>query len=452
MNRQVLISKLRQIIKSRNTYVLLISHGVAWVLLVCLSPALWAGFLAVCALSFLFTAVFLSYKQAQLYSVMNTYDRIFTPAMQIANKALPFLRTGLNEQTAGKVAEIIKEISGVSAVAITDSEKVLAYLGTGYEQHPPGEPIVTRATLEVVRTGKPRILRHKSEFQCTRPNCSCALESAVIAPLTYKGRIAGTVKLYLTQKGDVPDHYIKLAYGMAELLSMQIELAEIDYQSHLAVEAKLDALQAQINPHFLFNTLNTIGVLIRTNPGLARSLIYRFASYFRYSLKEKGRFVTIREELEFIRNYLILEKARFGEKLLIVQCVDSGLTEQVIPILSLQPLIENAIRHGITPKEGPGIVRIAVRSLDAEAVEISVSDDGVGINPKILPFVLEPGFGTGSGVGMSNVNQRLKMIYGEENGLIIKSIPGEGTEVRFSIPRQIQNVGSGGHEAKSADS
>jgi len=452
MNRHSLWSRLRKIITSRTTYVLLGSHAAVWVILVMLDPVLWPGFLAVCAFSFLFTAAFVSYKQTKLYSSMNTYDRIFTPAMQIANKALPFLRMGLNEKTAGKVAEIIKEISGVSAVAITDTENVLAYLGTGYEQHPPGEPIVTQATLDVVRSGKLRILRHKSEFQCTRPNCTCALESAVIAPLTYKGRIAGTVKLYLTQKGDVPDHFVKLAYGMAELLSMQIELAEIDYQSHLAVEARLDALQAQINPHFLFNTLNTIGVLIRTNPELARSLIYRFASYFRYSLKEKGRFVTIREELDFIRNYLILEKARFGNKLHIVQCVDGGLTEQVIPILSVQPLIENSIRHGITPKETPGIVRITVRRLGDDEIEISVADDGVGISPDIMPLVLKPGFGTGSGVGMSNVNERLKMIYGEENGLKIKSTPGEGTEVKFSIPGQISNVGSGTNEAESADS
>ncbi|HHU05926.1 MAG TPA: histidine kinase [Clostridiales bacterium] len=447
MNKYALTKILRRTMRSKTTHVLLISHVVVWVLLVVVSPPSWAVFFAICALSFLFTAVFVGYKQAQLYSAMNTYDRIFTPAMQIANKALPFLRTGLNEQTAAKVAEIIKEISGASAVAITDSENVLAYLGTGYENHPPGEPIVTQATQDVIRYGKLRILRNKKEFQCTRPNCSCPLQSAVIAPLTYKGRVAGTVKLYLTQKGDVPDHFIKLAYGMAELLSMQIELAEIDYQTHLAVEAKLDALQAQINPHFLFNTLNTIGALIRINPSLARSLLYRFSSYFRYSLKEKGRFVTVREELEFIRNYLILEKARFGRKLRLVQCVDPCLKDQVIPILSLQPLIENAIRHGVTPKESAGTVKITVRRLGDEAVELSVLDDGVGINPEILPYVLEPGFGTGSGVGMSNVNQRLKMIYGEENGLIIASTPGEGTEVKFIIPRQIQNSGSEIHEA-----
>jgi len=420
---------------------------VVWVLLALLNPKSWAPYLAICVLSFLFTAVFVGHKQAELYSAMNTYDRIFTPAMQIANKTLPFLRTGLNQQTAAMVAEVIKEISGADAVAITDDKNVLAYLGIGYENHPPGEPIVTQATQEVIRDGKLRILRNKREFQCTRPNCTCALQSAVIAPLTYKGRVSGTVKLYLTQKGDVPDHFVKLAYGMAELLSMQMELAEIDYQTHLAVEAKLDALQAQINPHFLFNTLNTIGALIRINPSLARSLLYRFASYFRYSLKEKGRFVTVREELEFIRNYLILEKARFGRKLNIIQCVDPDLKEQVIPILSVQPLIENAIRHGITPKESPGTVKITVRSLGNEAVEISVKDDGVGIKPELMPHVLEPGFGTGSGVGMSNVHERLKMIYGEENGLIIASTPGEGTEVKFSIPRQIQNIGSEIHEA-----
>ncbi len=452
MKKEILRRKLKQIARSQTTYVLLFWHVVVLGLLSFLSPQLWTGFLPVCALSYIFTLLLFNYKQSQLYTSLNTYDRIFTPAMEIANKALPFLRTGLNEATAAKVAEIIMEISGVAAVAITDTENVLAYLGIGCEQHPPGGPIVTQATLDVIKSGQLRILRHKSEFQCTKKGCSCPLESAVIAPLKYKGQIAGTVKLYQTQKGYVPDSFVKLAQGMAELLSMQIELAEIDYHSHLAVEAKLDALQAQINPHFLFNTLNTIGVLIRTNPSLARDLMYRFASYFRYSLKEKGRFVTIDDELKFVRNYLILEKARFREKLHIIQSVNPDLMEQVIPILSLQPLIENAIRHGITPKEGSGIVRISVRRLGDDEIELSVADDGVGIDPEILPRVLEPGFGTGSGVGMSNVNERLKMIYGENYGLNIESAPGKGTVVKFVIPKYSGNARGDDCESESADS
>lgn len=446
------LQKIKQILKSQATLVLALWHTAVFILLTAIAPGLWLRFLPVCVLSLVFTVVFFNYRQSKLYMSLNSYDRIFTPAMEIANKALPFLRTGLNEVTAGKVAEIIMEISGVSAVGITDTENVLAYIGTGCEHHPPGKPIVTQATLDVIKSGKLKIVKYKSEFQCTKKDCVCPLESAVIAPLTYKGKIAGTVKLYQTQKGYVPDSLVKLAQGMAELLSMQIELAEIDYQSHLAVEAKLDALQAQINPHFLFNTLNTIGVLIRTNPGLARSLIYRFASYFRYSLKENGRFVTINEELKFIQNYLILEKARFREKLHIIQSVDSGLLDKIIPILSIQPLIENAIRHGITPKEGSGIVRISVRKLSGDDFEISIADDGVGISPERLPRVLEPGFGTGSGVGMSNVNERLKMIYGEDYGLKIRSTPGIGTDVTFIIPKQFENTRGDINELESADS
>lgn len=452
MNMNDFKQMLKQISKSQTTYVLFGWHLAVFILLVVLSPRLLTVFLAVFALSFLFTAILFNYKQTELYTSLNSYDKIFTPAMQIANKALPFLRTGLNETTAYKVAEIIKDISGVAAVAITDNENVLAYIGTGCEHHPPGQPIVTQATLDVVQSGRLRILKYKSEFQCTKTDCSCPLESAVIAPLTYKGQIAGTVKLYQTQKGHVPDSFIKLAQGMAELLSMQIELAEIDYQSHLAVEAKLDALQAQINPHFLFNTLNTIGVLIRTNPNLARDLMYRFASYFRYSLKEKGRFVAISDELKFIRNYLILEKARFRDKLHIIQSVDDGLMDRVIPILSIQPLIENAIRHGITPKEGSGIVNITVRRLADDEVEISVADDGVGISPEVLPHVLEPGYGTGSGVGMSNVNERLKMIYGDKYGLKITSTQGFGTEIKFVIPNQYVSIRGSVYESESVDS
>ena len=346
---------------------------------------------------------------------------------------------GLNEETAGKAAEIIMKISDVSAVAITDREKVLTFLGTGCENHPSGGRIGTQATLDVINTGELRVVKNKRDFNCKNKDCSCPLESVVIAPFIIRGEIAGTVKLYQTRKGQVPRYLIKLAGGLAQLLSMQIELAELDLQAKLVTEAKLDALQAQINPHFLFNILNTIGMLTRTNPNTARRLLYRLSSFFRYSLRQNGRFITLEEEIKNVRNYLILEKARFRDKLRVVRKVDKELLECKIPIFSIQPLVENAIRHGITPKEGNGTIEISACMDSKGNMEITVGDDGLGISPEIMPRVLEPGFGSGSGVGLSNVNERLKIIYGDEYGLQIWSKPNTGTVVKFIIPNCPEN-------------
>lgn len=424
---------LQLIIKERTAYVLLVSHCVLWLILAWYAPQYWAQLLGLCLLFYLANGYIFMNWQLKWFSKSRTSDRLFTPAFQIANETLPLLRRGFNEESAQKVAEIIQKISDVSAVAITDREKVLAFLGAGCENHPPGMPIVTQATLDVINTGQLRVVKNKSEFNCKVRDCYCPLESAVIAPLTCRGQIVGTVKLYQTQKGQIPNYVTKLAGGIAQLLSMQMELADLNHQAQLVTEAQLDALQAQINPHFLFNTLNTIGMLIRTNPDMARRLLIRLASFFRHSLRRNGRFVTLDEELKFVRNYLILEKARFREKLGVVKKIDKGLLDYNIPVLSIQPLVENAIRHGITPKEGKGTVQISARRIDQGELEISISDDGVGISPEVKSRVLEPGFGSGSGVGLSNVHERLKILYGEESGLQIWSEPGIGTTVKFRI-------------------
>lgn len=419
----------------------------------CFLPGYWVQVLLICLVSCLVTNFIHIYGKLKFPARPRSQDRIFTPAFKIASKTLPLLRTGLNEVTARKVAEIILKISDVSAVAITDREKVLAFIGAGCENHPAGMPILTQATLDVIKTGRLGVVKNKTGFNCSKKDCHCPLESAVISPLTLRGQIAGTIKLYQTQKGAIPRYVIKLAEGIAQLLSIQLQLSELDHQVQLATEARLDALQAQINPHFLFNTLNTIGMLIRTNPEKARALLHRLASFFRHSLEQNSRFVTIGKEMEFVRNYLILEKARFREKLKIRRKIDRELLEQVIPALSIQPLVENAIRHGITRKEGKGTVEISICMGDTGSrnIEITISDDGVGINPEILPRVFEPGFGSGSGVGLYNVDERLKMIYGEKNGLKIQSESGVGTKVTFAIPVDSERIRSRNHEIEGVN-
>ena len=401
-------------------------------------PAIWTEVLVLCGLSFLAAVVVMGYRPLRRVLTVRIDEKSVAPTLQIANETLPFLRRGLNEETARQTAEIIQKISDVAAVAITDREKVLVFLGPGCENHPVGGSIVTRATHEVIATGELKVVQNKSEFNCPVKDCICPLEAAVIAPLTCKGKVVGTVKLYQTHKGQIPGSVVKLAVGVAQLLGVQMELAELDRQAQLVTRAELDALQAQINPHFLFNTLNTISMFIRTNPETARRLLIRLAAFFRHSLKRYGRFITLEEEMEYIHTYLVLEKARFREKLRILRNIDKSLLQYRIPVLTVQPLVENAIRHGITPKEGQGTVQISAQ-LRGDEIEIAITDDGVGIPPEIMPKIFTPGFGSGSGVGLSNVHERLKILFGEEHGLNIESEPGNGTAVWLRVPLVLED-------------
>lgn len=355
------------------------------------------------------------------------------PTLQIASETLPYMRRGLNEESAMKTAEIIRKIGDVPAVAITDRERVLAFIGPGCERHPPGGEIVTQATKEVIASGVLKVVKRQEDLKCPVRDCKCPLESAVIVPLKLRDEVVGTIKLYRTEKGEIPPSVVKLSVGIAQLLGVQMELSELDRQAQLVTRAELDALRAQINPHFLFNTLNTIIMFSRTHPETARRLLIRLAAFFRHAFKRTGHFSTLEEELECVEAYVVLEKARFREKLHIVKEVDETLLGYQVPVLTLQPLVENAIKHGILPKMGNGTVKISVSRSGTDML-VEISDDGVGIPEETLAKVFQPGFGSGSGVGLSNVSARLKSLFGAEYGLKLESRVGKGTRVSFRVP------------------
>ncbi|MEA4901770.1 histidine kinase [Desulfitobacterium sp.] len=370
-----------------------------------------------------------------------TSERNAEISVKIAHETLPYLRSGLNEQNAEFIAKIIKEIGQVAAVSITDCTKQLAYLGVGCDQHHPGDKILTEATQEVIRTGNYKIVHTQKELNCPRQNvCDCPLAAAIIVPLLSQGIVVGTMKLYETKDGHLSPDLIRLALGMAQLLGLQIELAELDHQAKLTTEAQLDALQAQINPHFLFNVLNTIIATSRTNPNRARRLLIYLSEFFRWAMKSKGTLIPLEEEMKFVHTYLILEKARFGRKLQVKTQIPNELMKAVIPRLSLQPLVENAVKHGITPKIGNGTVLIRAEKKD-DNLYFYVQDDGLGIVQERLSEILKPGVGSGNGVGMANVHERLRGLYGEEYGLKIESVPGQGTTVIMHLPLTFNDGG-----------
>ena len=199
-------------------------------------------------------------------------------------------------------------------------------------------------------------------------------------------------------------------------------------------EARLAALSSQINPHFLFNTLNSVASLIRLDPDQARQVVYKLSKILRRLLRQQDNFATLREELGFIEDYLAIEMVRFGEKLRFVKEVDPDTLDLLVPSMLLQPLVENSIRHGLASKVDGGTIRVRSRRIGSQ-LQIVVEDDGVGIPESRLARMFEQG-----GIGVTNVNERLKVLYGDSYRMWIDSRPGEGTSTGIEIPEHVSGT------------
>jgi len=207
---------------------------------------------------------------------------------------------------------------------------------------------------------------------------------------------------------------------------------KLQEQEQLLLQARMEALQSQINPHFLFNTLNSISSLVRFDPDTARGMIVKLASILRRLLRKTDAFVPLREEISFIDDYLDIEVVRFGrDKLRVVKDLDPSSLEVLVPSMMLQPLVENSIKHGLSPKvEGGSII---LRShVENDRLLVEVEDDGVGMAGN--GFLERPDGVGGSGIGMANVAERLRVLFGETARLVVENSPGGGTLVRISLP------------------
>lgn len=365
-------------------------------------------------------------------SVLESFSS-FDTSLRIGEETLPYLKQGLNFESAQKICEIIHKITEVDAVAITDDTVILGFSGIGCRRHMQGGPILTGATRHVLDTGETMIVTDPKILSCDEQGCPHPLKSAVITPLKYRGKVVGTFKLYRASHEQLPSYVARLAVGIAALLGIQMELAESDRQRQLVTRARLEALQAQIRPHFLFNVLNTIIMFSRTDVERSRELLISLAQFFRRSLSTRGNFITLKEEIDYINIYLSLEQARFGDKLRVKMKIDPRVMGAQVPILTLQPLAENAIVHGLAPKEEIGLLGIRVRQV-REELHILIADNGVGMDAERLRRVFEEGFGNNMGLGLTNVNERLISLYGEEYRLKVRSSPGVGTAIRVRIP------------------
>jgi Putative regulator of cell autolysis len=220
---------------------------------------------------------------------------------------------------------------------------------------------------------------------------------------------------------------------VARWVATQLELAELDTSRAALAEAEVRALRAQISPHFIYNALNAIASFINTDPAKARELVLEFADFTRYSFRRHGDFTTVAEELRSVDGYLRLERARFGDRLAVTLQIAPEVLPTIIPFLSVQPLVENAVRHGLEAKEGSGRLAITASDSGAYAV-ITVEDDGVGIDPELARSVLA-GRAGGEHVGLHNVDTRLRQVYGDDFGLVVETNVGAGTLVTMRVPK-----------------
>jgi two-component system, LytTR family, sensor histidine kinase LytS len=351
------------------------------------------------------------------------------PTLELLAATLPELRLGLSERGARILAYEVFEKLGYGAVAVTDRSRVLAFVGAGADHHRAGdEPI--RPVFEALAADETRVAPLALRVACRHP--ACPLGAAAIVPLRSSDGPVGALVAYATDGSPLADDDVGLLSALGDQLSAQLQLSELAGSARAAASAELKALQAEIEPHFLFNCLNTIASFIRTDPDRARSLVLAFADYCRWTLSRPGEFVPLAEELEHVESYLALEQARFGPQLEVeIDAAPEALDVRLPPFL-VQPLVENAVKHGKTDHPLRLVVRARVRK---GRLRVTVRDNGRGIAREALERVLEPGVsaaeGDGAGLGLANVHRRLTAFYGE--GVRLKS-GGFGTVVRLEVP------------------
>lgn len=344
-------------------------------------------------------------------------ERAALTALHHASLAAPHLRAGLAASDVVKAARHLRVLLGSAAVAIVDADGTLSFDGPSDGL----ESAAVRIAEQVTASGRRQVF--------PSPGADDDLEG-VGAPILVDGRVIGAVVAFAAP---VRASLVRAAEEVADWCAAQVELGDLDRSRTQLAEAELRSLRAQISPHFIYNALTAIASFIHTDPMRARDLVLEFADFTRYSFRRQGEFTTLAEELGSIHSYLELERARFGDRLRVTLQIAPETLATVIPFLSVQPLVENAVRHGLEPGEGGGEIRIASRD-DGTHTEITVEDDGIGMDPEGLRALLTAG-SEGVHIGLRNVDTRLRQLYGADGGLVVETNTGAGTLVRMRVPK-----------------
>jgi two-component system LytT family sensor kinase len=354
-------------------------------------------------------------------------ERAVHAALHTAALAARALRKGLDAESAHTAVPYLRDLTGADAVALYDAD------GRELAHDPPGE----------------RRWSSLMQRRCSRAVTACLsgqrrvlvggeLPALIAQPLSPED--GGTIGVLVVITETQPGPGMVGAVGeVARYVASQLELAELDASRARLDRAEVLALRAQISPHFVYNALNTIASFVRTDPDRARELILDFADFTRYSFRAAGPYTVLADELRNIDRYLTLERARFGAALDVKLQVAPEVLNVVVPFLALQPLVENAVRHGLAGQRGGTITLIATD--EGTDTVISVEDDGVGMDPDELRSAHADALGPDAGgdhsahVGLTNVDHRLRAAFGNDYGLVVETAPGAGTKVIMRVPK-----------------
>ncbi|MGE2716951.1 sensor histidine kinase [Mycolicibacterium litorale] len=356
-------------------------------------------------------------------------ERAVHAALHTASLAARALRQGLDTTSAQSAAPFLRELTGTDGIALFDGD------GGLLARDPDDDAVWTSdVTAEAARTVREAISGERRVLTSVRA-------STVIAQplLTDAGDLLGVLAV-LTARDPGPG-MLGAVGEVARYAAGQLELAELDASRARLDRAEVLALRAQISPHFIYNALNTIASFVRTDPDRARELILEFADFTRYSFRAAGQYTALADELRNIDRYLTLERARFGAALEVRLQVAPEVLGVVVPFLALQPLVENAVRHGLAQRGG-GAIEIIARDEGSDCV-ITVEDDGVGMDPAALRTGPgdalgdngSPATGHSAHVGLTNVDHRLRAAFGNDYGLVVETAIGAGTKVIMRVPK-----------------
>jgi two-component system, LytTR family, sensor kinase len=347
-----------------------------------------------------------------------TYETLHT-----ASVAVSALRGGLTSAAAANAAPALRRLLGTPAVAIADRQSLLAY--DGPEHH---RDALARCVGEVVSSGRTVPLT-AADVGCGHAD-DCPVRAGVAVPICVDGSVTGAI---VALAPSAATDLVRATGEVARFVSTQLALAELDASRTRTVQAKLNFLRAQISPHFVYNALTAIESFVRSDPDRARDLLLGFAEFTRSTFREHSQYVTLAEELHLVESYLELERARFGDRLAVILRVAPETLSVRVPSLVLQPLVENAIRHGLERRSGSSRLQIVASDGGHEAV-VTVEDDGAGADPRHLHDILS-GRKVSESVGLRNVDERLRATFGSDHGLTIETGLGAGTKITMHLPK-----------------
>lgn len=353
--------------------------------------------------------------------------------LKLSRQTLACLQDGLDEKSAQKLCSLLFPNTDAVAVCITNKTSVLGYEGLGHTTHCVGDPIFATTIANTVEDGEPRTLLSHEEIMFDQQ--FYGVEAAIIMPLRVGKRVEGSLSFFFHSPRKISSTQKTIAESFAQLVSTQLAAEALEGQQKLATSMELKALQSQINPHFLFNTINTIASLVRTDPNKARVLLREFAVFYRRTLDDSRDLIPLSREVEQTVRYFSFEMARFGEDRVGIELdIQQEVEDLMIPPFLIQPLVENSVQHAM-PAEGKLTVVIGARPEGSDNVIIWVADNGVGMSQEACDNILHPESATGIGIAVKNVHDRMCGYFGPGSHMEVASELGSGTTVRLVLNR-----------------